>query len=335
MAINLLAIKPHQVSRDLSGYITYIYGAGKTGKTTLASQMPDSLLLAFENGYNAIPGIMAQDITSWSELKQTVRELKKQEVKNVYKCVTIDTVDIAAALCEKYICSQAGVDKLTDIPYGQGWTKVKKEFEETFRTITQNGYALFFISHAKDKVFKRQDGSEYNQIVPSIANTYNEIERNMADIYGYAHQVRKEDGTTSVQLTLRSLDGSVDTGCRFKYIEPEINFSYPDLVKALNKAIDTEAKLTNNQFITDERNTVVEQSNLDFDSLMEEFRTMVNNLGENNTEERFKTYWSPRIVQITDMYLGKGKKVNQCTRDQVEMLSMIVSDLKDLIESEK
>lgn len=30
MAINLLAIQPHKVSKDLSGYITYIYGAPKT-----------------------------------------------------------------------------------------------------------------------------------------------------------------------------------------------------------------------------------------------------------------------------------------------------------------
>lgn len=332
--INLLAIKPHQVSRDLSGYITYIYGAGKTGKTTLASQMPNSLLLAFENGYNAIPGIMAQDITSWSELKQAVRELKKQEVKDTFKCITIDTVDIAASLCEKYICNQAGVDKIGDIAYGQGWTKVKKEFEETFRTITQNGYALFFISHAKDKVFKRYDGTEYNQVVPSIANSYNEIIKNMADIYGYAHQIRKEDGTTTVKLTLRSQDGSVDTGCRFKYIEPEIDFTYPALVDALNKAIDKEAQLTNNQYITDERNTVVQQVELNFDELMTEFGNIINNLVNSTTEEEFQSYWSPRIVQITDTYLGKGKKVNQCTRDQVEMLSMIVSDLNDLIKNE-
>ena len=53
MAINLLDIKPHCVSRDLSGYITYIYGAPKTGKTTLATQMGKSLLIAFERGYNA------------------------------------------------------------------------------------------------------------------------------------------------------------------------------------------------------------------------------------------------------------------------------------------
>ena len=28
--INLMALEPHKVSRDLSGYITYIYGAAKT-----------------------------------------------------------------------------------------------------------------------------------------------------------------------------------------------------------------------------------------------------------------------------------------------------------------
>ena len=30
MAINLLNLQPHKVSRDLSGYITYIYGRPNT-----------------------------------------------------------------------------------------------------------------------------------------------------------------------------------------------------------------------------------------------------------------------------------------------------------------
>lgn len=37
MAINLLDVKPHQVSRDLSGYITFLYGPPKVGKTTFGS----------------------------------------------------------------------------------------------------------------------------------------------------------------------------------------------------------------------------------------------------------------------------------------------------------
>ena len=46
MAIDLLGIKPHSVSRDLSGYITFIYGPAKVGKTTFASHMPGHLILA-------------------------------------------------------------------------------------------------------------------------------------------------------------------------------------------------------------------------------------------------------------------------------------------------
>ena len=85
MGIDLMALQPHKVSRDLSGYITYVYGAEKSGKTTFASHMPSPLILAFERGYNALPGVIAQDITTWGEMKQTLRELKKPEVKEVKK----------------------------------------------------------------------------------------------------------------------------------------------------------------------------------------------------------------------------------------------------------
>ena len=64
MAIDLLGIQPHKVSRDLSGYITFIYGPAKVGKTTFGSKMPGHLLLAFERGYNALPGVKAIDVTT-------------------------------------------------------------------------------------------------------------------------------------------------------------------------------------------------------------------------------------------------------------------------------
>lgn len=331
MAINLLALQPHEVSRDLSGYITYIYGPPKTGKTTLGSQMPKPLLLAFEKGYNAIPGIIAQDITSWSEMKQVVRELKKKEVQETFSTIIIDTVDIAATLCDKYVCAQNDVDTISKIPYGQGWNLLKKEFEEVFRTITQLGFAVYFISHAKEGAFKRQDGTEYTLIRPSVANTYNTIVENMADIYGYMHPVVGEDGKATVKITLRSIDGTIMAGGRFKYIEPEIGSDYQSLVNALNAAIDKEAELTNGKYVTDEKAAPVVKVELDFDKLIGEFNTIINTLSEKVTETEFMEYWSPRITQIVENNLGKGKKVNQCTRDQVEMLSMIVIELRDIV----
>ena len=54
--------------------------------------MPGALVLAFEKGYNALGGIMAQDVTTWGEMKQVYRELKKPEVQAVYKTIVVDTV---------------------------------------------------------------------------------------------------------------------------------------------------------------------------------------------------------------------------------------------------
>ena len=272
-----MKIQPHKVSRDLSGYITYLYGPGKIGKTTFGSQMPKPLLLAFEKGYNAIPNIQAADVSTWSEMKQILRQLKRPEVKQRYQSIIVDTIDIAAAACEKYIIDQNNVDTLNQIPYGQGWVQVKRELESTFRAVTQLGYAVLFISHDKDKTFKRQDGTEYNQIVPTLSNSYNEIIKNMVDIYGYAHLVIKE-GVPGRALTLRSLDGTVDCGSRFRYMQPEISFSYNSLVDALNQSIDREAEHAGQEFITEERNTSTSYEELDFDALYKECSEMLKSI---------------------------------------------------------
>ena len=204
MAINLLDIQPHKVSRDLSGYITFVYGPPKTGKTTFATKMPGALLLAFEKGYNALPGVIAQDVTSWGEMKQIYRELKKDEVKAVYKTIIIDTVDIAADLCQKYICSQLGIDQMGEGGWGtNSWPRYKKEFEEVFRGLTMMGYAVVFISHATSNTPKDANGKDLGQETkPSIQSSALKIIENMTDIYGYAFGAANEDGTTTMKLML-------------------------------------------------------------------------------------------------------------------------------------
>ena len=54
---------------------------------------------------------------------------------------------------------------------------------------------------------------------------------------------------------------------------------------------------------------------------------------ENNSEDVFKEFYQPRIVQITDKYLGRGQKISQCSREQVEALSLIADDLTILAKT--
>lgn len=322
MAINLLNIQPNKVSRDLSGYITYIYGAPKTGKTTLATQMDHSLLLAFEAGYHALPGVIAQDITSWTEMKQVYRELKKSEVQQTFKAVIIDTIDIAADRCKKYICQQNGIEDLGDLGYGKGWTKFKDEFNEVFRGLTQLGYAVFFIGHDKEAtVTDPNTGADRIIIRPSLSNTTKDVIAGMSDIYGYAHQKRKDEMSV---LTLRDTTGIIDCGCRFKYIPNEITMSYQNLVQALQMAIEKEAAETNGQFITTTRITPVTTKTYDYEALMKEFNSLVSPLMEKD-----KTFYSPRITQIIEKYLGKGKKVMDATIEQAEFIYLINTEIKE------
>ena len=256
-------------------------------------------------------------------MKQVMRELKKPEVKERFKSIIVDTADIAADFCQKYICNQLGIENLGDGGWAtNGWAKYKKEFEDIFRTLAQLGYAVVFISHDKEKTIAPQNAKEYQQIGSSMQSSALSIIENMSDIIGYAHPKVSEDGTRMV-LTLRSLDNSIRCGCRFKYIAPEIDFSYDALTKALNDAIDQEANETGNMFVTNERQAAPIVKEYDYDALMAEFQSIVGKLMEKNSATN-----GPKITQIIDKYLGKGKKIAEATRDQAEFIYLIIEEIK-------
>lgn len=329
MANSLLDIKPHKVSRDLRGYSVFFYGEPKSGKTTIASKFPGALLLAFEKGYSALPGVMAKPINSWSEFKKTLRELKDPEVQKVFETVIIDTADIAWSLCEKYVCSQESDEKndyetVGDIPYGKGYTLVSKEFDEGLRAIIQMDYGLVIISHSTDKTFTDERGKEFNQIVPTLDKRGRNIVERTCDIIGYARQLETDEGKQT-RLFLRETNRFV-AGARFKYIADSIEFTYDNLVNAIQEAIDKEALEHNGALVTSEAENLSNISTqYDFNALMTEFQAIVSKLMEGQSPAM-----ASKITKIVESHLGRGKKVGDCTPENAAELDLIVYDLKAL-----
>lgn len=347
-SIDIFSVQPHAVSRDMRGYSVFLYGGWKTGKTTTAVKFPKHFLLAFEKGYSAIPGAMAQPINSWSEFRQVLRQLKEEQAKEMFETIIVDTGDIAYDYCVKYICNNyvradggTGVDTLSDIPFGKGYGMVEKEFDECLRQIVQMGYGLVVISHETDKTFKNENGTEFNKIVPTLDKRANNVLARMCDIIGYTRSV--PDGDTGKEKVVMFMRGTsrFEAGSRFKYTPDYIDLSYNNLVKAIGEALDKQMEEDGSEFFTDERENVHidTTSNLDFDELMKEFNNMVINIegssdmtGETPEGERFREYWQPRITQIVEKYLGKGHKIKDATRDQVEAIDLIVGDMHELIK---
>ena len=101
--IDLLALEPNVISRDLSGKYVLLAGAEKIGKTSFCAQCPDTVIFATEIGTNALPGAMVQPINSWGDLKLAVAQLNNPKVRERFKNVAIDTIGIAFDLCERYV----------------------------------------------------------------------------------------------------------------------------------------------------------------------------------------------------------------------------------------
>ena len=214
----------------------------------------------------------------------------------------------------------------------KGYGLVANEFDTCLRSIVQMGYGIVLISHATDKTFTDEQGRQYNKIVPTLDKRANNIVSRMADIIGYSRIVSDAEGNESTKLFMRGTS-RFEAGSRFKYTPPFIDFTYEAIVNAIGEAIDKQAEADGNkELFTDKRENAYfdTTSSLDFDELMTEFNDKIKSIVTEVGEEKFKEYWQPRITEIIERYIGKGNKVNDMNRDQVEQLDLIVSDLKDL-----
>lgn len=323
--LDIFNVKPHEVSRDLKGYSVLLYGEPKSGKTTTASKFPKSLIIAFEKGYAAIPGVRAIPVNSWSDFLKIVRQLKDPKAKEAYDTIVIDTADIAWDYCEKYICNVNGVDAINKIPYGGGYSQTSKEFDEKIRSIVQMDFGLVLISHSTDKNFTSETGEEFSKIVPTLPSRARLICGRLCDIIGYSRGVETEEGNKTL-LFMRGTP-RFEAGSRFKYTPDYIQFSYKNLVEAIGEAIDKQSKEEDGNYFVDEKLNI-HQENLpefDFDALMKDFQTITSAFVKKDAAK-----YGPRITEIVDRHLGKGKKASEMSRDQGELLDIIVYELKEL-----
>lgn len=323
MAIDILNLQPTTISRDLKGKYVLIYGAPKVGKTSFAAKFKKNLLCAFEMGYNAIDGIYAQPIQKWSDFKLLLRQLEQPAAREKFDTVTIDTASIAYDLCEQFVCAQNGVQKINEIPWGQGYTQVKAEFESCLRKITMLGYGLILIAHQEIRK-ETIDGNDIEFYSPALNKRCYEICNRLVDVIGYIAIEWDADGNAERYLYTRQTP-RVIAGSRYKYLAPKIKFGYQELVDAIGNAIDQSEKL-DGAVVVDETVKVAEEQ-LDYAALRAEAQDLWTKLvGGDDGEEMAK-----RIMKRVEMIFGHPMKLSEITEDQVDLLQLVVVDMRDLL----
>ena len=322
--MHLWEVEKNVISRDLKGKYVLLYGKPKSGKTTAACSFPDAVLLAFEKGYNAIGNVYPFDINKWSDFKMALRDLEDTRAKERFKTVIIDTVSICWEMCEKFICQQNGVQKISDIPWGAGYTSCKKEFETSIRRITQLGYGVVLIAHSASRVEKTADGSDVEIISPDLPKRASEVCNGIVDIIGYIGN-EWVNGERKRWLYTRETP-TLFAGSRFKYMPDKIPFGYNELVNAIADAIDMEEKRDGATVV----DTISSKSetHLNFNDVRtraQELWTKLVGTGDVGDPEMANT-----ILKKIEMTMGRRMKLSEFTEDQVDLLNLVVMDMEEL-----
>ena len=325
MAIDIFNIEPSVISRDLKGKYIAIYGREKVGKTTFGAHLPRALFCNFEVGTNFLSGVRAQNVSKWSDFKLILRQLEQPKAHEIYDTVVIDTVSQAYTLCEEFICAQAGVQKLGDIPYGAGYASCKKEFESALRKITMLGYGICCICHSEIKKESGPNDTTVEVVSPAMPARAADVVNRLVDIIAYIDVSYDEKGNAIRNFITRRTP-TVMAGSRLPYLDAVIPFSYDGLVEAIGKAIDRQQEMDGAK-VVDTAITQVEDK-LDYNAIRSEAAALLVKLvgdGDEPNEDMAR-----RIQKRVEMIFGRQMKLSEITEDQVDLFNLVVMDMRDL-----
>lgn len=329
------------IANGLEGKIILIYGSNNLGKTYQATRFPKPFVIACEMGLNGIDGIPYAPVTRWSDFKSIVKQFTgptMEKAKELYSTIIVDEVYASSIYCQDYVCSTYGDGALT---MADGDSKhnlyqlYEKEYFRQINLLVSAGYTVVFIAHAQvDTQTKFISPKGDKRCMNPIIDKCDYV------VYLQSNGVDSEGRVIKSSAYLAQTKDFF-ARARIEYTPTYIKeFTAENLTAAIQEGIDKKRELdhsTVTSFAEQQKLNTVEE--LDFDKLIAKFNTLIANIPGSSdtdcaTEEgvKFKTYWAPKIVQITEKHLGKGGRVSQCNENQVEALSLIVDELSELLK---
>lgn len=318
------------LAKGLDGKSFFLYGGNSVGKTSQAIRFSKPYVIATESGLNATSGVSYNRFTSWAEIRKVVKQFTSKatvdKAREMYDTIIIDEVYAFALLCQEYIQSVIGGGALTlgDSPDSKInlYQAYEKEMFKTINTLLSCDYTVVFIGHEQiDKNGKIAPKGDKRVIDPI---------RDMTDYVIYI----KSNGVDDEGNVIPSSAYLAETNeffARSRFagtptVLPE--WSVEALIEAVDIGIAAEEKKSGIKAVTykeqKEKNTSV---TYDYDEVMEEIQQIGQKIAESGHVEE--------LVDIVENTLGKGKKVTECTKKQIEAMVIILDDLKSKAEELK
>ena len=161
------------------GFRIVVYGTHGIGKTTLASKLPNTLFLDYEDGTHGIEvaKVDRSDLpTSFASLNATFAELTRN--KQGFRNLVIDSVDKLEEILDKSACEGKSYESVFTVnDYGRtvsGFTSNFGQMLDNASKMVDSGMNIMFIAHEQTRKCEPLEGSgayDHHELKLSKGNT--------------------------------------------------------------------------------------------------------------------------------------------------------------------
>ena len=174
------------MEKDITPKVFFLWGQSMHGKTYLARQFPDPIIINTDGNGKKIdtPHV---DVYDFETFVNVLREI--EEGKHTFKTIVIDLVDDIKTFLEEYVCKKYDVENLADAGFGKGYGDVKATWKRLMIRLTQLPYYVVFISH----VVQLTDEYDKNKTIeqPSLEQKYLNMTKGRTDVMIKCQKVGK------------------------------------------------------------------------------------------------------------------------------------------------
>jgi len=166
-----------------------IYGAGGTGKSSLAATFPDNVFINVEDGLDEIAAQALPKPETYYDVMHQLEWLRDSEKQ--YRSVTIDSLDRLEILINKSVCMENNVASISDIGYGGGFQKAFEKFQLVLEALdalrSTHNMAIIILCHGHVRTFNNVSGPDYDRWELKLREKNAELFFEFCTIVGFLH----------------------------------------------------------------------------------------------------------------------------------------------------
>lgn len=326
MAVNVDIFNPQKtvIAKGLEGKSFLIYGSNSLGKTAQCVRMSKPFVIATESGLNATVGVAYNRVNSWADFKKLVKQFTSKatvdKARELYDTIIIDELYASALLCQDYIQTVIGGGALTLGDTVDGgkvnlYQAYEKEFFKMVNTLLSCNYTVVFIGHEQEKDGKMYPKGDKRSVDP------------VKDFVDYVIYL-KSNGVDDEGRVIPSSAYLAETDTFFARSRFDTTPTYlpvwsaEALEEAVNIGIEGKEKESGVKAVSYEEQKAQNTSvSYDYDEVMDQLQEVGQRFaGAGKMDE---------LTEIVEETLGRGKKVSECTKKQLDAMVIILDNLQD------